>query len=411
MNFMLPIAASIFAILLLVWLATRLIASLPAGQQPRWTVYTLLVAMILIMAYFSVYADRFLDGNFPWLMVALFPLFLGFLSTFLVRWREVFAIWRQDRLRLSILLLVALALVASWGRFSGGQPPYAPFVIVLIGLLIALFWGIAMRLSPSLCAFLTAFMALFFFLDATGMLTAPTFYNLSLFRAAYNATLSLTGALSLVLCAVMVHRFLSREDPHPWLAPALVAVLLLAFSAAEFRHGALTKATGRAFEDHIPAFPLIFSIVTDMLMFASNRGSSMVITLAYSVLVPGLLAAGFTFGWFLDAQGITVQRAERMTQAIERYHQDSGEYPSSLRELTPRYLEVALGPLTGRGQVWCYQGGLDFYRLGYLYFQRYYRWNLSPYYEIRIHATAGELPDGPWMCDQELEKHGLFLGF
>ena len=51
-------------------------------------------------------------------------------------------------------------------------------------------------------------------------------------------------------------------------------------------------------------------------------------------------------------EGLTTERIEG---AVELYHQETGAYPASLADLTPGYMPFILGPLTGRGLVWCYQ--------------------------------------------------------
>ena len=86
------------------------------------------------------------------------------------------------------------------------------------------------------------------------------------------------------------------------------------------------------------------------------------------------------------------------------FQQDTGGYPEDLSELSPRYLPIIFGPLTGRGQVWCYQAGENYYRLGYAFYQRYYYQSpLDPFSEVKIYRQVGQPPPGPWMCDQELE--------
>jgi len=46
-------------------------------------------------------------------------------------------------------------------------------------------------------------------------------------------------------------------------------------------------------------------------------------------------------------------------RAIENYHQERGSYLTQLGALTPDYLPIIFGPLTRRGQVWCYQASLQ----------------------------------------------------
>ena len=53
-------------------------------------------------------------------------------------------------------------------------------------------------------------------------------------------------------------------------------------------------------------------------------------------------------------------------------------------------------PVVVRQGGWCYQGGEDYYRLGYVsgnftYFE-------ADYY-VKTYASNGELPQGGWNCD------------
>jgi hypothetical protein len=132
------------------------------------------------------------------------------------------------------------------------------------------------------------------------------------------------------------------------------------------------------------------------------------------ILIPIVVASSYTIGLQLEPQAITVARANRLGQAIEDYYINVGEYPANLEDLTPSHLLFIFGPLTGRGQAWCYQSGPDFYRLGYIFFQRYYEYPdntpfWEPYYEIKIPHAAGQLPAGEWICNEELRlyrQHG-----
>jgi len=64
---------------------------------------------------------------------------------------------------------------------------------------------------------------------------------------------------------------------------------------------------------------------------------------------------------YLQFSGVLVQCAAMVTfrhgvltratgRAIENYHQERGSYPTELGALTPEYLPIIFGPLTGRGR-------------------------------------------------------------
>ena len=57
-------------------------------------------------------------------------------------------------------------------------------------------------------------------------------------------------------------------------------------------------------------------------------------------------------------------------------------------------------PMILPGQYWCYQGGSNYYRLGLVYRQH---WS-SPYFSVRVYASAGNVPDGGWECDERLAE-------
>jgi hypothetical protein len=139
-----------------------------------------------------------------------------------------------------------------------------------------------------------------------------------------------------------------------------------------------------------------------MFLALTSGKRSLYVGLFFTIFCPILFLGVYAAGWRLNPHAITVSRAGRIAQALREYYQETGTYPQGLDSLTPGYLPLLLGPLNGRGQRWCYQAGEDFYRLGSIFFQRYY--NPDMYYKIDVHSGAGEPPQGPWMCDEELQR-------
>ena len=137
--------------------------------------------------------------------------------------------------------------------------------------------------------------------------------------------------------------------------------------------------------------------------------------IAFLIISSIVIIGSYILGWVFEPKAITNARAMEIQQAIEEYHQNTGEYPPDLKALSPSYLPILLGPLTGRGQVWCYQSGQDYYRLGYVLFERYHQYNdgtpfYEPYYEIKVPAASGRSPESTWMCDTELERYKIHGG-
>ena len=184
--------------------------------------------------------------------------------------------------------------------------------------------------------------------------------------------------------------------------------------AVTLRHGVLVRATSRAAEDHLPFAVLAVGVIAGFLLTLTASGKLRRVGIAFTILIPVVIAFSYTIGLQLEPQAITAARAYRLGQAIEDYFGETGEYPTHLRDLTPSHLLFISGPLTGRGQVWCYQSGPGYYRLGYIFFQRYYEYPddtpfWEPYYEIKVPHAAGQPPEGEWICDEELrlyKQHG-----
>ena len=115
---------------------------------------------------------------------------------------------------------------------------------------------------------------------------------------------------------------------------------------------------------------------------------------------------GFDGPWGRVPIARTERRAGSIDQAIQRFHDQNHHYPSSLEELTPRYLLILPAPFIIPGQDWCYQGGADFYRLGYVY-----REYFSAPAEVRIIASQGQPPDPAWPCEEEAARYPGPPGF
>jgi hypothetical protein len=128
----------------------------------------------------------------------------------------------------------------------------------------------------------------------------------------------------------------------------------------------------------------------------------------YSLLIPGLMIAVSARAQGVDFRQLTEERAERVTQAIESYYAREGCYPQDLRQLTPRHALSLPGPVIIYGQDWCYDGGDDYYRLGYVDREH---WS-DPRLIGRIYRTKGDVPDLHGMCEEEVTRGRLhkFLG-
>jgi hypothetical protein len=119
---------------------------------------------------------------------------------------------------------------------------------------------------------------------------------------------------------------------------------------------------------------------------------------SYLLLMLALIMGVFALTQQVDFRQLTQARAERVSQAIEAYYNQEERYPQTLRQLTPRYILSVAEPVIIYGQEWCYDGGADYYRLGYVYREH---WS-DPRLSGRLHQTKGELPELSGLCEAEV---------
>jgi len=206
------------------------------------------------------------------------------------------------------------------------------------------------------------------------------------------------------LAARLVYTGIAGDRPSNWPAVAIrlaVAALLLLVVGNLI----VTETVWVQAEDSLSVIPvLVFTtgVAAAMLMAWEARGWRKLgaLILALVVLFTASYAPGL--GWRTSPTGLTEARAERIDRAIHRYYERQGRYPSKLADLRPFYLWRIPQPVIFRDQTWCYEGGDDYYRLGYVHQPAF---GVPPeHISIRIHAARGEPPKPSWPCDEALEK-------
>jgi hypothetical protein len=116
--------------------------------------------------------------------------------------------------------------------------------------------------------------------------------------------------------------------------------------------------------------------------------------LLYVPLLALLLIAVSRQAQQVDYRQLTGQRAEQVVQAVERYYEREGRYPATLDEVTVWPSRALPGPVILYGQAWCYDGGPDYYRLGYIDREH---WS-APHRIPRLYHAVGEFPDLERLC-------------
>ncbi len=144
--------------------------------------------------------------------------------------------------------------------------------------------------------------------------------------------------------------------------------------------------------------PILGIFFSGALLIAALPDRVKLAGLLYSLFIPALLIAVSARAQRVDFRQLTEERAERVSQALEIYYARKGHYPQELQQLTSCPILSLPGPVIIYGQAWCFDGGDDYYRLGYVYREH---WS-DPRLSGRIYKTRGETPDLHRLCEEEV---------
>ncbi len=330
--------------------------------------------------------------------LGMLPVAVALLATLLDQADEVKRLWYKDRAFLLGLALATLALlgVLWWLEKRTLYTVLLPTLMMALALLLARRAGLLWLTMLSLVV-------------AAGLLWlgGGWFWTPDMFAPAWQVTLRgiLLGAcllLAIFLPAALLYASLKGDGAieRKKLAWSLALSALLVGCAAYqvFWDGIWSAAHARAFEDHLPFAHLLTSLAAGVLLALLLHGRRRWAGAAYTLSVMALSVMALSAGWRVSAFEVTAQRAERVDQAINAYQVDHGSYPGSLAEMTPSYLLHLSPPVVVRQGGWCYQGGKDGYRLGYVsgdftYFEADFR------EEIYSQQGDGQINQA-WRCDE-----------
>jgi hypothetical protein len=404
------ILAIIPAMLLAIFGQSRF--SQAASHERRQALVRFWLKAVVFLALPYALFSYWMFNNWLGIALLLIPVFIAVFSLLLVNWRSVYALVQSDPRRTSAYLLILALEIA----LSTLLKPEMLWLLLAAPLSIAALWVLFERLRLAWLTVAGWLLAAYLLLDAAGLAGSPMIYNQPAWRNAYHMVSGMAAMLAPLLAAALLWRMITAlqagQTKAAWSSLLLVGFLGLAAAAVTARYAVLVRATSRAAEDHIPIGTLAAGIIGGILLWialGSQPVGAQRLGPVFLILAPGIVMLAYILGGLVDPLAVTESRAQRVSTLIESYRQEAGQYPPDLAALTPAYASWIPGPLTGRGQVWCYQSGADYYRLGYALFQRYYDWHdgtpfYQPYYAIQVPASAGQLPAGAWMCDSELEK-------
>jgi hypothetical protein len=147
-------------------------------------------------------------------------------------------------------------------------------------------------------------------------------------------------------------------------------------------------------------FPSLMVLGCSLFLIASLPGKSKAVGFAFLLLLPTVFFTGKS-ALHVDFRQLTEARAEKISQAIEAYHEGEGRYPDNLRQLFPRYAVLIPSPVLIYGQDWCYMSDSDTYRLGALDRDH---WS-SPIRFGRVFAARGTSPVNVDVCQPAIDAY------
>jgi hypothetical protein len=377
-------------------------------------VWSALAALALILQYWMF--------PLPWLDIAivLFPIVPGVLVLSLLNIHE----WRTlpSRAKTPILIvmgvLLLLTFVQLWRVNLGGdaarpEPIFFGMALLTITgfMFIAWKWG---RRYPLLLFVITVLYLIIFLAFDLGALSLPSESMSSwmnvLGALAFLALPGFTIPVMAILTVNLLDTTQASEDPKPaaWhsvIGKLILVLVLLASLLYTFRWLWIWDGT----DDGIRIlFMMMVSVIAaisgTLIIILTVSGWRRWAGMMFAIVVIGsiyfAILTGFGLGEESGNYAVTEERALRIQGSIEEYRTKNGNYPMALDDLVPGEMWRIPAPMIMPEQNWCYEAGMDYYRLGAVYRDH---WS-SPYLEVRVYASGGNIPEGTWECDERLAE-------
>ena len=365
------------------------------NMSHRWMLFLFLIVAVL-------FANQFL--GLQWevfrLGALLQPTLFGVTVALIVHLAESRQLWSRNTLWLTLLIaLVTLATLVYWSFRSDPILLLTSVITVLAwkswewrGWLRWLAWVVLLLLLLSV---------IFYSVNPYPMLLNGARWAQELI---FLGSLLVYPVTAVGLAGRLVYSSLISDPLPRWpvtiLHLALGMLLLLLLSTLVVTETVWVQAEDSITIQHIIIF--LAAIAVGMLMAWGLSGWRRLGSLVFVLVVTLTAYFADQQGWRLTPTSVTEARAEKIERAIQRYYEHQGTYPASLSELAPSYLLLISQPMIYRDQTWCYEGGADYYRLGYVHQPAY--GVPDEYITIRIPASAGRPPNPGWSCDQVLER-------
>ena len=348
-------------------------------------------------------------------LLILMPVGCGVLTIIMFQAISDNTIWSKNKLNSSIFVLTGIALFILLWIFGGDK--LTTLLFILVGIFAAFVWWAWDKLGKNYLYFGVIQILLL----TINLWAADSNYQLlessERFSAFLHITIFFFPAICIAVAARLVFNLLNRDLANQK-SGILFGMILVLFTVFILGHQMYLTSIWDVATDGLGSPILLMlvsttSIASAMLMAWLLPERRKLVAVGFALLVP--LAMQYpnwmgTFGpdgkWGNSSTHITEQRAETIASAIQGYYEDEGKYPASLKALFPGHMLYIPRPVMIPGQTWCYEGGQDYFRFGYVYRQFF-----SSPASVRIHALAGKPPNPDWPCDDEASKYLGYFGY
>ncbi len=359
---------------------------------------TLSLALLGLLIWTNPYG-REINSSLP--AIGMLPVLVALVVLILRKPREIVQLWSTDKAILAPLVLISLVFLG----FLWLAEPTTFYTVAILTVALASIWLIGTRSGLTFLTALSLVSVAYLIFVGGGAFLTPGLEASARLLTTMQILAMVVLLLTIFLPAALLYASFREETELDlrrlsWRL-ALVAILVAGSAYPVFWDGVWSAAHARAFEDHLPFIQFLLSLMAGVLLALSLRGWRRLVGPAFVVLVITVTTLALVWGWNVSAFDLTEHRAARVDQAVDQFHEDNNRFPTDLAELTPRYLLYLPPPVVVRQGGWCYQGGEDFYRLGYVSGQFTY---FSAQFQTKIYAQAGEPPKGSWSCDQLVAK-------
>jgi hypothetical protein len=414
LNILYALLLGIIPAILVVGITGRIHDSVSRDKNVERQLITLLGALVVSLTTLVITASADnRTASFVYMM--LLPVTCGILASITLRFFSNRVAGSRRTPRILLLSLIAITLLVLLG-ITGDLT--APLIITIGGVFLALVWRIWGWMGRKVLLTWSIQMVLLcvsiWAADAhTPLIESPGWLSGTLQIAVWG----LIPAMAVTTAASLLFGMITQGLAQGWSRILFISTLIVSiFYLVGFQ--IFTASVWDVATDGLGGIILwmltsVSGIAVAMLMAWKIPGKRVLITIVFAILLPLSMRYALWLGshvpdgeWGESPAYITARRAEKVAAAIGRFYAEHGYYPQSLDDLFPKILVYIPRPIMIPGQAWCYEGGGDNYRFGYVYRQYF-----STPASVVIHTASGQPANHEWPCEVEAAKYPAPPGY